>query len=120
SMPVRGWQICQRGEVDFPKPGSVLLRPSVVNYSYFSRTTRPPASWSGPPMFSRSPRAMWFSLALLAALHGISAANTPAQLTPAQTEEARLWVRQLSEKSFRTRELAARKLEDLGRSGIKV
>src|SRR5262249_16993192 len=39
---------------------------------------------------------------------------------PSQVEQAQQWVRQLSHKSFKTRELAARKLEELGRAGIQV
>src|SRR5437867_541316 len=60
---------------------------------------------------------MWLSLALLPAF---AAGANSAALTPAQTEQARQWVKQLAHKSFKTREQASRKLEELGRSAIPV
>lgn len=69
-------------------------------------------------MSSRTSATTWFSLTLCAAFVGNVVANSA--LTPAQTEQAQQWLRQLSHKSYKTREHATRQLEQLGRPALKL
>jgi hypothetical protein len=57
------------------------------------------------------------SLALFVAVPTVHAANA-AKLSPEQAEEAKTWIRQLGDRSFKAREAATKKLMDLGRAGI--
>jgi hypothetical protein len=60
---------------------------------------------------------MGLALALLGAPQPALLANA---LTPAQLEEARGWVRQLRDRSFKNREQATKKLLELGKAAIPV
>src|SRR5438270_470707 len=53
--------------------------------------------------------AMGLALALLGIPQATLLANVPTALTPAQVEQARGWVRQLGDRSFKTREQATKK-----------
>src|SRR5262245_46537590 len=61
------------------------------------------------------------TVGLTLALLGASRADANvAALTPAQRDQARTWVRQLAERSHKTREQAYQKLLDLGKPAIPV
>jgi hypothetical protein len=60
--------------------------------------------------------AFWLAFALL----GAQKANANVALTPAQRDQAKTWIRQLGERSYRMREVAQQKLLDLGKTAIPV
>jgi HEAT repeat protein len=79
----------------------------------------PPERGTEEQMIMRQLSLLGVGLALALALSDSARGSSPG-LTPEQREQAKKWIKQLGDRSYRTREQAAQKLMALGRSAAKL
>jgi hypothetical protein len=101
------------------KLGAIHFRPTVVNY-FYSKISRLKGRRGIIMEFCTMRCRSYLAAGLVVAFLSAPRADADVSLTPAQRDQAKTWVRQLGERSYKIREQAQNKLLEMGKAAIPL